>query len=48
MKKILGVLVVFMISFLSNAQAKKYVTFQAEIANRNGDSIFIRTNKKIR
>jgi thiol-disulfide isomerase/thioredoxin len=47
MKKILGVLVVFMISFLSNAQAKKYVTFQAEIANRNGDSIFIRTNKKI-
>ncbi|OOG63718.1 TlpA disulfide reductase family protein [Flavobacterium sp. A45] len=47
MRKILSVLVVFMISFLSNAQAKKYVTFQAEIANRNGDSVFIRANKKI-
>lgn len=47
MKKIVSVLVLFMVSFLSNAQAKKYVTFQAEIANRNGDSIFIRTNNKI-
>ncbi|WP_264565786.1 TlpA family protein disulfide reductase [Flavobacterium sp. N3904] len=47
MKKIICSLLVLMFSFLSNAQDKKYVTFQAEIANRNTDSIFIRNNKKI-
>jgi thiol-disulfide isomerase/thioredoxin len=47
MKKIVFVVIVFMFSFLSNAQDKKYVTFQAEIANRNGDFIFIRQNQKI-
>lgn len=47
MKKILFVVIAFAFSFLSNAQAKKYVTFQAEIANRNGDFIFIQENQKI-
>lgn len=47
MKKSIFTAIVFAISFLSFAQAKKYVTFQAEIANRNGDSIFIRNNQKI-
>lgn len=47
MKKILVVVVVFMFSISGNAQVKKYVTFQADIANRNTDSIFIRSNKKI-
>jgi thiol-disulfide isomerase/thioredoxin len=47
MKKVLFVVIAFMFSFLSNAQDKKYVTFQAEIANRNGDFIFIRQNQKI-
>ena len=47
MKKVLFVVIALVFSFLSNAQDKKYVTFQAEIANRNGDFIFIRQNKKI-
>jgi thiol-disulfide isomerase/thioredoxin len=47
MKKAVFVVIVFVFSFLSNAQDKKYVTFQAEIANRNGDFIFIRQNQKI-
>ena len=29
-----------------NAQDKKYMTFQAEIANRNSDTIYIKSNKK--
>jgi thiol-disulfide isomerase/thioredoxin len=41
------VVVALAFTFLSTAQAKKYVTFQADIANRNGDSIFIRADKKI-
>jgi thiol-disulfide isomerase/thioredoxin len=47
MKKVLFVVIAFVSSFLSNAQDNKYVTFQAEIANRNGDFIFIRQNQKI-
>jgi hypothetical protein len=47
MKKTVFVVIAIMFAFLSNAQDKKYVTFQAEIANRNGDFIFIRQNKKI-
>jgi thiol-disulfide isomerase/thioredoxin len=47
MKKTVFALIAFVLSFLSNAQSKKYATFQAEIANRNGDVIFIRQNKKI-
>lgn len=47
MKKTVFVLIAFVLSFLSNAQNNKYVTFKAEIANRNGDVIFIRQNKKI-
>lgn len=47
MKKTVFVAIAFMLTFLSNAQNKNYVTFQAEIANRNGDVIFIRQNKNI-
>jgi thiol-disulfide isomerase/thioredoxin len=47
MKKTVFVLIAFVLSFVSNAQNNKYVTFKAEIANRNGDVIFIRQNKKI-
>jgi thiol-disulfide isomerase/thioredoxin len=46
MKKTVFVIIAFLLSFLSNAQNNKYVTFKAEIANRNGDVIFIRQNKK--
>ncbi len=47
MRQLLLIAVAFVCSFGSYAQGKKYVTFQAEIANRNGDSIFIRNNQKI-
>jgi thiol-disulfide isomerase/thioredoxin len=47
MKKVLCVAVFIMVAFSSNAQDKNYVTFQAEIANRNGDFIFIRQDQKI-
>jgi len=47
MKKIVFVVIVFMFSFLSHAQVKKYVTFQAEVANRTRDSIFIKSNRKL-
>ena len=47
MKKILvGAIALISMSF-SFAQEKSYVTFQADIANRNSDSLYIRTNKKI-
>ena len=39
MKKTVFVVIAIMFAFLSNAQDKKYVTFQAEIANRFGDFI---------
>lgn len=47
MKKVVFVVIAFVLSFMSHAQVKKYVTFQAEIANRNGDFIYIRQNQKI-
>jgi thiol-disulfide isomerase/thioredoxin len=47
MKKVVYVVIVFVFSFMSNAQVKKYVTFQAEVANRTRDSIFIKSNRKL-
>jgi thiol-disulfide isomerase/thioredoxin len=47
MKKVVFVLFAFVVSFIINAQDKNYATFQAEIANRNGDFIFIRQDQKI-
>jgi thiol-disulfide isomerase/thioredoxin len=46
MKKTLFVVLIFMLAFLCNAQNENYVTFHAEIANRNGDFLFIRQNQK--
>lgn len=47
MKKIFFIAVVLLFIGSSYAQKKSYVTFQAEIANRNSDSIQIRTQQKI-
>jgi len=47
MKNVLVTVIISFITLSSIAQSQKYVRFQAEIANRNGDSIFIRTNQKI-
>lgn len=47
MKKTLCILSVLIFPFLGNAQTKNSLAFQAEIANRNGDTIFIRNDKKI-
>jgi thiol-disulfide isomerase/thioredoxin len=47
MKRIFFILIAMFVIGISNAQHKPYVTFQAEIANRNGDSIYIRTQQKI-
>jgi thiol-disulfide isomerase/thioredoxin len=41
MKKILCIASLFICCWIGNAQKKQNVTFQAEIANRNGDSIRI-------
>lgn len=45
MKKLVSVLVLILVSFSSMAQES--ITFQASIANRNGDIIFIKEGKKI-
>jgi thiol-disulfide isomerase/thioredoxin len=45
MKKLVSVLVLILVSFTSMAQES--ITFQASIANRNGDIIFIKEGKKI-
>jgi thiol-disulfide isomerase/thioredoxin len=47
MKKLSLLALVLLCSINSIGQGKKYVTFNAEIANRNGDSIFIRMNRKV-
>jgi thiol-disulfide isomerase/thioredoxin len=47
MKKLSFIALVLLCSFNGVGQGKKHVTFNAEIANRNGDSIYIRTNKKV-
>ena len=41
MKKLLCIASLFVCCWIGNAQKKQAVTFQAEIANRNGDSIRI-------
>jgi thiol-disulfide isomerase/thioredoxin len=47
MKKILFIAIALLFVGSSYAQDKSYVTFQADIANRNGDSIYIRTQQKV-
>ena len=47
MKKIFYVAIALLSLSFSYAQEKSYVTFQADIANRNSDSLYIRTNNKI-
>lgn len=47
MKKLVLIAILFAATFYSYGQGPNYVSFNAEIANRNGDSIFIRDNKKV-
>lgn len=47
MKKLVLIAILFASMFYSYGQGQKYVSFNAEIANRNGDSIYIRDNKKV-
>lgn len=47
MKTLLLILILFASTIYSYGQGKKYVSFSAEIANRNGDSIYIRDNQKV-
>jgi thiol-disulfide isomerase/thioredoxin len=44
MKKLFLIVIAFICSFGSSGQAKKQVTFEAKIANRNSDSISISTD----
>lgn len=46
MKKLFLFAIAFIGVLNSNAQNKGYITFQAEIANRNSDTLFIRNNQK--
>ncbi len=46
MKKIIVVAFLSFLAYSGYAQKKKFVTFQAEIANRNSDYIFIQTPKR--
>lgn len=46
MKKIFLIAIAFVCSLGSFGQAKKYVKFEAEIANRNSDTIYIKNNYK--
>lgn len=47
MKKLLSIAILFACVINSYGQGKKYLSFNAEIANRNGDSIYIRDNKTV-
>jgi thiol-disulfide isomerase/thioredoxin len=47
MKKLVLIAILFAATFYSYGQGPNYVSFNAEIANRNGDSIYIRDNKKV-
>jgi len=47
MKRILIIGMVLAASFASKAQTKNYVSFQAEIANKNGDFISIQDDSKV-
>ncbi len=46
MNKLFLFAIAFVCVLNSNAQNKSYMTFQAEIANRNSDTLFIRNNQK--
>ena len=46
MKKLILIVIAFSGFWNTNAQNKSYVTFQAEIANRNADIIYIKNNYK--
>ena len=46
MKKLFLIAIVFIGVLGANAQNKSYMTFQAEIANRNSDTIYIKNNYK--
>ena len=46
MKKLFLIAIAFIGVLNSNAQNKSYITFQAEIANRNSDTLFIKNNQK--
>lgn len=46
MKKLFLIAIAFVCSFGSFGQAKKYVKFEADIANRNSDTIYIKNNNK--
>lgn len=46
MRKLFVVAIAFVCSFGSFGQAKKYVKFEANIANRNSDTIYIKNNYK--
>ena len=47
MKRVFIIGMVLAASFASKAQTKNYVSFQAEIANKNGDFISIQDNSKV-
>lgn len=47
MKRVFIIGMVLAVAFTVEAQTKNYVTFQAEIANKNGDFISLRDNKKV-
>jgi thiol-disulfide isomerase/thioredoxin len=47
MKRVLIIGMVLAAAFTAQAQTKSYVTFKAEIANKNGDFISLRDNKKV-
>ena len=47
MKRVLIIGMVLAAAFTAQSQTKNYVTFKAEIANKNGDFISLRDNKKV-
>lgn len=47
MKKVFSIAIILGFSILSVAQTNNFVIFKAEIANKNGDFISIRDNKKV-
>ena len=47
MKKIFFIAIALITLTFSYAQQKSYVTFQADIANRNSDTLYIRTNQSV-
>ncbi len=47
MKRVFIIGMVLAAAYIAEAQTKNYVTFKAEIANKNGDFISLRDNKKV-